>query len=150
VFLLSWRPSVATGLQPQPVSLTIQRVDATTLNLSWPVLSVITNSERTPIYPAYLLQASTDLAYWWDTGIRVPQRVGGPPIIFSTNVNTVPVMPYVYVRLRTVVDLRGADLTNRDFRDVDFTGEDFTERTSADRCSLGHIHERHTHTGAPE
>lgn len=108
---------------PAPVVLLLTQKE-TTLQLSWFTESVITNAGRTPIYPKYVIQASTDLAYWWDTKVVIPQRVGGPTIQVQTNFAPVEVLPIVFLRVRSELNLAGEDLANTDFRGVDFDNVD--------------------------
>jgi uncharacterized protein YjbI with pentapeptide repeats len=109
------------GFDITPVTLNLVR-QGDTLELSWPTVSVVTNAGRTPIYPRYVVEASTDLDYWWPTTVVVPQRVGGPSLVLRTNFAPTPVLPVVFVRLRSELELNGADLSDADFRDVDFSG----------------------------
>jgi hypothetical protein len=111
----------ADGLVIPNVPLSL-RHDSGMLTLSWPTLSVITNAGRTAIFPRYVVEASTDLVYWWPTTVVIPQRVGGPSLTIQTNFAIPPVLPAAFIRLRSELELAGADLSDADFREVDFSG----------------------------
>lgn len=113
--------SRADGLVIPDVPLSLSR-SGDTLTLSWRTLSVITNTGRTPIFPRYVVEASTDLSYWWSTTVVVAQRVGGPTLTIQTNFAIPAVLPFAFVRLRSELELAGADLSDGDFRGVDFSG----------------------------
>jgi uncharacterized protein YjbI with pentapeptide repeats len=111
----------ADGLVIPNVPLSLQH-DSGMLTLSWPTSSAITNAGRTPIFPRYVVEASTDLIYWWTTTVVIPQRVGGPSLTIQTNFAIPAVLPVAFIRLRSELELAGADLSDADFREVDFSG----------------------------
>jgi uncharacterized protein YjbI with pentapeptide repeats len=113
--------TATAGFEIHPATLSLIR-QGDTLQLSWQTLSVVTNSGRTPIYPRYIVEASTDLDYWWPTTVVIPQRVGGPTLTLQTNFAPAPVLPIAFVRVRSELELQGADLSDADFRGVDFSG----------------------------
>jgi uncharacterized protein YjbI with pentapeptide repeats len=117
--------TVSAGFEliPATLKMTMQGLQGSnTLTLSWQTISVVTNAGRTPIYPRYVVEASTDLDYWWPTTVVVPQRVGGPSVLLQTNFAPAPVLPIVFIRVRSELELQGADLSDADFRGVDFSG----------------------------
>ncbi|MCZ7640789.1 MAG: hypothetical protein M5U12_34890 [Verrucomicrobia bacterium] len=89
--LLAAPPAVprADGLVVPDVALSLAR-SGDALTLSWRTLSVITNAGRTPVFPRYVVEASTDLTYWWSTAVDIPQRVGGPSLTIQTNFTIPP------------------------------------------------------------
>jgi uncharacterized protein YjbI with pentapeptide repeats len=111
----------ADGLVIPDVSISLKR-EGDTLTLSWSTLSVITNAGRTPIFPLYVVEASTDMLYWWQTTVVIPQRVGGAVLTIQTNFIVPSVLPVAFVRLRSELELEGANLSDADFRGVDFSG----------------------------
>ncbi|MCC7373736.1 MAG: pentapeptide repeat-containing protein [Verrucomicrobiales bacterium] len=126
----------AGKLTPAPAMLKVEHTGPDQVLLSWLTVSVITNADRTPIYPAYIVEVSEDLRYWRETKVRIPQRVGGPSLLVSTNLTGMPVLPVVFIRVRSELNLSGADLSNGDFRGVNFQNENLSG-TRFDSSLLG-------------